>query len=331
MRFDLCVYWVEDSPGWSDTIKENMQLELEDEGISVEFVTEDNAGTAKQEMANSCLGFKKYDLFFVDYNISSDLTGKDIINALREYNVDVDILFYSMNHEKEIRQMIAENLSSYEGVYIANRETFQEKALNLIHKNLRKLLSIQNIRGKLMDCTSENDFIINSYIRENYPKLTPEQKERIDTEILKYVHEKVLPQSESIQTFTKALESSGIKKIKEFMEKSSVLVPLELRYKLFGLLASELGESEVQFENYFSSVVKKRNVLAHKKLDVCAKQDHIKYCDTLSQYQARECTENCLTCDSQHSISINDWESIRKQANHFSLVFDEMLKGLSKS
>lgn len=329
MRFDLCVYWVEDSKGWSSTIKENMLLELKDEGIAVDFITEENADTAKSEMQNSCRGFKKYDLFFVDYNISSELTGKDIINALRNYDVDVDILFYSMDREKDIREAIAKNLSSYEGVYIANRNTFQEKALNLIHKNVRKLLSIQNIRGKLMDCTSENDFIINSYILENYNKLSPEQKATVDGEVLEYVLENILPQSQRIADFVESLKAGGISKIKDFMKSPSSQVPLELKYKLFELIATQLGGSEVRFEHYFQSVVKKRNVLAHKKLDLCEKQDHIKYCDTLQQYKARACGEQCQSCDNQFSISIEEWTEIRKHANLYSLVFDGMLKKLS--
>lgn len=329
MRFDLCIYWVEDSSGWSETIKENMQIELNDEGISVDFVTEDNASTAENEIQNSCRGFKKYDLFFVDYNISSELTGKDIITALRNYDVDVDILFYSMDREKDIRETIANNLSSYEGVYIANRDTFQEKALNLIHKNVRKLLSIQNIRGKLMDCTSENDFIINSYILENYNKLSPTQKATVDGEVLAYVVQNILPESQKIADFVENLRASGIAKIKDFMKCPSSQVPLELKYKLFALIATELGESEIRFEHYFQSVVKKRNVLAHKKLDLCEKQDHIKYCDTMKQYRARACAEQCQTCDNQYSISIEEWTEIRKHANVYSLVFDGMLKKLT--
>lgn len=331
MRYDLSVYWVEDSTGWCDSIRELMELELCDDGIAVDFVTESNVGTAQNEMENSCKGFKKYDLFFVDFNISSAITGKDIIDSLRKYNVDVDILFYSANREKEIRKTIAENLSSYEGVYIANRDTFQEKALGLIQKNARKMLSIQNIRGKLMDCTSENDFIINSYILESYPKLSAEQKAKVDATVSNYVEVNILPQSNAIKEFSDGLKANGIVRIKDFMKKDSSQVPLKLKYKLFELIASELGESQIRFEHYFESVVKKRNVLAHKKLDLCDKQDHIKYCDTMQQYKARACENQCTGCNNSYSISVDDWTEIRKHANLYSQVFDGMLVKLSGS
>ena len=142
MRYDLLVYWVEDTPTWANSEKDIMRYELQDLGIMVDFKSESNADTAKAEIANSCKGFKKYDLFFIDYNISSDIDGQAIINSLRQNNVDVDILFYSADREKEIRTTISQNLSDFEGVYVANRNTFHEKALALIEKNARKLLSI---------------------------------------------------------------------------------------------------------------------------------------------------------------------------------------------
>ena len=200
MRYDLLVYWVEDTPTWANSEKDIMRYELQDLGIMVDFKSESNADTAKAEIANSCKGFKKYDLFFIDYNISSDIDGQAIINSLRQNNVDVDILFYSADREKEIRTTISQNLSDFEGVYVANRNTFHEKALALIEKNARKLLSIQNIRGKLMDCTSENDFIIKSYILKKFPELNDDQKKRVVAVINEYMKSTIITQTEQISS-----------------------------------------------------------------------------------------------------------------------------------
>ena len=200
MRYDLLVYWVEDTPTWANSEKDIMRYELQDLGIMVDFKSESNADTAKAEIANSCKGFKKYDLFFIDYNISSDIDGQAIINSLRQNSVDVDILFYSADREKEIRTTISQNLSDFEGVYVANRNTFHEKALALIEKNARKLLSIQNIRGKLMDCTSENDFIIKSYILKKFPELNDDQKKRLVAVINEYMKSTIITQTEQISS-----------------------------------------------------------------------------------------------------------------------------------
>ncbi len=327
MRYDLLVYWVEDTPTWANSEKDIMRYELQDLGIMVDFKSESNADTAKAEIANSCKGFKKYDLFFIDYNISSDIDGQAIINSLRQNNVDVDILFYSADREKEIRTTISQNLSDFEGVYVANRNTFHEKALALIEKNSRKLLSIQNIRGKLMDCTSENDFIIKSYILEKFPKLDDEPKMRVVSVINEYMKNSIVTQIEQIESECRKIDESGISKIKDFMDLPSFIVPLELKYTLFEEIAKELGENAT-IQNYFNNVVKKRNVLAHKKLDICDNLDHIKYCDTLKQFKNRACNTACDQCTGEFSITVNEWEQIRKDTNAFTLIFDGMLSKL---
>ena len=318
---------MEDTPTWANSEKDIMRYELQDLGIMVDFKSESNADTAKAEIANSCKGFKKYDLFFIDYNISSDIDGQAIINSLRQNNVDVDILFYSADREKEIRTTISQNLSDFEGVYVANRNTFHEKALALIEKNSRKLLSIQNIRGKLMDCTSENDFIIKSYILEKFPKLNDDQKKRVVSVINAYMKSTIVTQTEQIESECKKIDESGISKIKDFMDLPSFIVPLELKYTLFEEIAKELGENAT-IQNYFNNVVKKRNVLAHKKLDICDNLDHIKYCDTLKQFKNRACNTSCDQCTSEFSITVDEWEQIRKDTNAFTLIFDGMLSKL---
>ncbi len=325
MNSDLIIYWVEDTPTWSNSILDTIKYELQDNGISVKFITESDATTAKAEMANHCRGFKKYDLFFIDFNISSDITGEDIVLALRKHNVDVDILFYSANNEKQIRENVAAKLSEFEGVYIANRNTFAEKALNLIEKNSRKLLSLQNIRGKLMDSTSDNDFVINSYILEKYIALSSEQKNRINQVVIDYLKNNVEKTSEKINEECTSIYNNGIKNINAFMKLPSYIVPLELKYVLFTAIAECFGENPTRFNGYFSTIVKKRNILAHKKLEICDSSDRITYSDTLRQYKERECDNNCNQCDHQYSITVDEWKSIRKQANVFSMVFDGLL------
>ena len=325
MRCDLSIYWIEDTPTWRRATEELLKLELLGSGISVDFICESNTDTAQHEIENSCAGFKKYDLFFVDLNISSDIDGTQIINALRKNHIDVDILFYSADKEKDIRETVSHDFSSFEGVYVANRKTFQEKALALIEKNARKLLSIQNIRGKLMDCTSENDFIITSYILEKYKSLTHDQKDHLDEVVKEYLTQNIAKNAEKIQKEYESISEHGISKIKDFISQPSFVVPLELKYIIFGQMLNMLGEDATKFNSYFEKIVKKRNVLAHKKLDICDKADHIKYCDTLSQFKARSCDGNCENCTGSYAITIDEWNEIRKNANEFSSMFDEIL------
>lgn len=331
MSYDLCVFWVEDTVSWCDSQKGLMDIQLSDIGISIEYVCEEDAEQAKKEFERSCAGFRKYDLFFIDYNISSDIDGKDIIRKLRSNNVDADILFYSAFKEKEISETVKNNLSEYEGVYIANRDNFLTKAMMLINKNAHRLLSIFGIRGKLMDCTSENDFIINSFILEKYPGLPDDIKEKIEENVCAYLEEKVLPNSPRITERVNSIKEKGIGNIKGFMKEASYIVPLELKYKIFVWIQQVIEENGGdKYKGYFDSIVPKRNTLAHKKLDICDEATHIKYCDTLEQYKQRQCDHNCSFCKDENSISLEEWGILRKEANEYSKIFGEVLSDLKE-
>ncbi len=329
MRYDIKIYWVEDTPLWSKTAQQVLTLNLEEEGIYVDFSIERDAKRACNLLKNSCIGFKNFDVLFIDYNISSnDYDGAKLIQTLRTNNIDVDVLFYSADKEREIRGIVAENLSAFEGVYIANRENFKDKALSLIEKNTRRQCSIKNIRGMLMDNTSENDFIVKSFILEKYKELSNEQIQQLNEIIIEYLNTKVLPISETIQKFMGDVTKNGIRNIDDFLGKPSYLVPLELKYLIFKKIAEFLKESDFDIDTYNSEVVSKRNILAHKKLEICNDLSHIKYCDTIKQYKNRHCPTSCSECNGEYSISVDEWNQIRKQTIKFSNILDSILDSL---
>ena len=329
MRYDINVYWVEDTPMWGKTAKELLELNLAEEGIYADFSMESDAQKAKERIENNCTGFKRYDLLFIDYNISSsDYDGAKLIQDLRNNNIDVDILFYSADREKEIKGMVAKNLSSYEGVYIANRDTFKDKALALLEKNTRRQLSIKSIRGMLMDNTSENDFIVKSYILEKYDDLTDSQKQSVCDAIRQYIVQPQYPSEDKINSFVKKLEENSTIRIKEVLELPNYLVPIELKYIIFNEMVKNIGDVKIDVEKYTQEVVKKRNILAHKKLEICQDLSHIKFCDTLKQYRARKCIERCGQCTDEYTISVEEWNEIRKQTLEFSNSLDAILESL---
>ena len=65
-----------------------------------------------------------------------------MIKELRKAEVDADVLFYSLEHESDIRSTIVDDLNSFQGVYIANRDNFEEKSTFLLKKNARRLLAL---------------------------------------------------------------------------------------------------------------------------------------------------------------------------------------------
>lgn len=331
MRYDLRILWVEDTPTFFRETKEILEMFAEDNGISLQFDYIEKASEFFERMQYDIQGFKVYDVFFVDYSLSDDIVGSSLIKLLRDEKMDSDILFYSSERESDIRETVISNLGSFEGVYIANRTNFEEKSNYLINKNARRLTSLSNIRGFLMDQTSENDYTIKSYILRNFAKLSPEQKQVISEMLLTSIRTKVQDFNTNANEEIVKLEDNGIKNINQTLKMMDELFPLKLKYSIFQKMVEFLGETafeDVTVQQYIEEIVKARNTLAHKKLDVCRTQKYIKYYDTIIQYESRRCPANCDGHIDDSKYSLEQWDSLRKKVQKFGRSIDSIQKTL---
>lgn len=331
MRYDLKILWVEDSRVFYDSAKGILIMYAEDNGISLDFEYVEDVEVFIEKIEKETNRFKAYDICFVDYNLSQKILGNDLIKQLKRKELDSDILFYSSEYEPKIREDIREDLSSYEGVYIANRENFEEKANYLITKNARNLTKLSNIRGFLMDQTSENDYIIKSYILRKFAELSTEQKEEISKFVLQIVRQSAERFKIKANSLVEQLDEKGIEDIKKFMKNMNDVVPLKLKYQIFEKMITFLGEvsfEEVTLEKYFEDIVKARNNLAHKKLDLCKMQRYIKYYDDIDQFENRKCPKDCKEHTNDNKYSMDDWNEIRKNVQKFGRSIDAVQEKL---
>lgn len=331
MRYDLKILWVEDSRVFYDSAKVILIMYAEDNGISLDFEYVEDVEVFIEKIEKETNRFKAYDICFVDYNLSQKILGNDLIKQLKRKELDSDILFYSSEYEPKIREDIREDLSSFEGVYIANRENFEEKANYLITKNARNLTKLSNIRGFLMDQTSENDYIIKSYILRKFAELSTEQKEEISKFVLQFIRESVKSFDTKANNLLEQLDDRGIGNIKNFMRNMNDVVPLKLKYQIFEKMITFLGEvsfEEVTLEKYFEDIVKARNNLAHKKLDLCKMQRYIKYYDDIDQFENRKCPKDCKEHTNDNKYSMDDWNEIRKNVQKFGRSIDAVQEKL---
>ena len=331
MRYDLKILWVEDSRVFYDSAKVILIMYAEDNGISLDFEYVEDVEVFIEKIEKETNRFKAYDICFVDYNLSQKILGNDLIKQLKRKELDSDILFYSSEYEPKIREDIREDLSSFEGVYIANRENFEEKANYLITKNARNLTKLSNIRGFLMDQTSENDYIIKSYILRKFAELSTEQKEEISKFVLQFIRESVKSFETKANNLLEQLDDRGIGNIKNFMRNMNDVVPLKLKYQIFEKMITFLGEvsfEEVTLEKYFEDIVKARNNLAHKKLDLCKMQRYIKYYDDIDQFENRKCPKDCKEHTNDNKYSMDDWNEIRKNVQKFGRSIDAVQEKL---
>lgn len=320
MRFDLRVLWVDDTRTFYEESMEVVNTYAEDKGITIDFEYLDDPQKFIEIIESNCDGFKVFDMFFIDYALSSTLLGSKLILELKRRDFVTDILFYSSQNEKEIREIISNDVGSYEGVYIARKSNFEEKAKQLVLKNAKSLTSLYNIRGFLMDQTSENDFTIISYVEENYEKLNPDQKGIIGDIVINSLKGQYGDEYKKANELIQEIKQSGISNIKRIFGYESALIPIKVKYQIFMKMLEFDGEvsfNEYSVEQYLNEIVKARNTLAHKKIDVCKMQKYILYYDKVSQYKARSCPDSCEDHSDEKKYSLVEWETIRKNARIF--------------
>lgn len=134
MRYDMRVLWVEDMPTFYEETKDILEMYAEDMGLAIEFKYIQNVEELMENIGNEKKGFRLFDIYFVDFTLSNGVVGDSVIKELRKAEVDADVLFYSSEHESDIRSTIVDDLNSFQGVYIANRDNFEEKSTFLLKK-----------------------------------------------------------------------------------------------------------------------------------------------------------------------------------------------------
>lgn len=331
MRFDINILWIDDTPHWQKEQQELFELNIDDYGLLTRIEYTENVDSIIERLSNESEGFKVYDMIFVDYNISHTLLGNQIIDQLRNEDIDADILFYSANASNDIKKIIIEGNGTFEGIYIANRDNFQEKAVSLYKKNIRNLLSLANIRGFLADKTSENDYVVNSYILKKFGELSMDAQNRIRTSVKTMVaNEKAKQDSKRIE-YDKFIDRDKIN-INKLIGLPSYILTLEDKYAIFAAILKEQNNaifSEYSISDYIEKIVKRRNTVAHKKLDVCKRQQYIKHYDHINQFERNVCPENCSEHTDDRKISLEDWLEIVKLTNAYSKLFDKISSELS--
>ncbi len=333
MRYDVNILWIDDSPNWQKEQQSLFELRIEDYGLLYHIEYSSEGDSIIHTLSNESAGFKLFDLIFVDYNISSSLLGNCIIDMLRNKDIDADILFYSAQPTNDLKKILFESNGSFEGIYIANRDNFQDKAVALYKKNTRNLLSLSNIRGFLADKTSENDYVVNSYILRYFGTLSDEAKNRIRDYIKSSVEDEKVKQDSKRIAYNKIMKNPEMS-VKKLLDLPAYIITLETKYKIFEMILNEQGNClfhDHSISDYLEKIVKKRNTVAHKKLDICKQHQFIKHSDNITQYESNICPNDCSQHTDDRKISLANWLEIVKLTNEYSKLFDQLSSELSNS
>lgn len=118
-----------------------------------------------------------YDLILMDYKLTNGVTGDTIVSALRENDIITDILFYS-SEEENMLKAISANMPPIDGVYLTKRdyEIFTEKIEKIISKIVRRSEDVVNLRGFVLDHTSDFELRIKEILNICWQKFNETQQ-----------------------------------------------------------------------------------------------------------------------------------------------------------
>lgn len=331
MKYEYKIIWIDDYPDDMSVHKVFMQSEVEK--CNMIAIGLDNPFTSFQEFTDKVINqidinsFFDYDLILVDFNLSDERgkNGIDLIKLLREKGIYTDVLFYSGNMEGMRQQLKTEELDNV--TYSDNeRGRFLEKFKRILAKQMNLIMQISDLRGYLMDSTSDFDFTAKNYVQVLFEKLNDDDK----TAVILKIRERI-EQQNAIEE-GKFQEILGYKNpktlVKKAMDAIEYVTTARDKMYILGLIIEKYKGYDESYalgfeEAYYNEIISKRNKLAHSKLLYGAKQSgHIKIAKKIADLKC----EDCETCDSKFLKADCDdlRRNIQKYYSFFKTLLDEI-------
>lgn len=175
MNTSFKILWFEDEVSWFRMEQLRIKSILAEHYLTPEINRRDGDDFDISELTGN-----NYDLIFMDYKLSEGVTGDTIVSAIRENDILTDILFYS-SEEQNLLNAISEGMPEIDGVYLTKRdyEIFTRKAEKLISKIVRRSEDIVNLRGFVLDNTSDFEVRIRELLNICWNKFNENQKDEL--------------------------------------------------------------------------------------------------------------------------------------------------------
>ena len=258
------ILWFEDEVSWYNMEKIRINSILQEHYLTPEIVRKDGDDFDISELTGN-----DYDLIIMDYKLAEGTTGDTVVAAIRENNILTDILFYS-SEEHNMLNAISKGMPPIDGVYLTKRDytIFTQKAGNLINKIVKRSEDLVNLRGFVMDGSSDFEVRIQEILNIVWNKFTEEEKGVLEEAVQKTIKrnedrdqktkKKVLGET---PTFPAAVNNM------HFFSHSDRLYLLEKAIKILldNYNLSEEEEYSSFKSNYEKEISNYRNALGHRK------------------------------------------------------------------
>lgn len=258
------ILWFEDEVTWFNMEKLRINAILQEHYLTPEIARKDGDDFDISELTGN-----DYDLIIMDYKLAEGTTGDTVVTAIRENNILTDILFYS-SEEQNMLTAISKGMPPIDGVYLTKRDytLFTQKAGNLINKIVKRSEDLVNLRGFVMDGSSDFEVRIQEILNIVWNKFTEEEKGVLEEAVQKTIKRN---EDRDQKTKKKVLEvnptfPAAVNNI-HFFSHSDRLYLLEKAIKIL-LDNYSLSEEEEfsSFKSYYEKEISNyRNALGHRK------------------------------------------------------------------
>jgi len=294
MRIDYNILWFEDEKGSFDAKKESVKEIVEDFAFNFPEPRNEVNGNNLET-----INLSFYDLIIVDLRLEKE-NGAKLIEKIRAHEVFTEIIFYSSEGEKAVRDEVRKH--DIDGVYCAGRsdDDFRDKVEKVIKTTIKKVQEINNVRGLVMAETSILDSKVEN-ILSAYFLVDNEETIKIKESILGRIEDSLLGNFNKNDGYEKGkfltLKLRG--KLPREIVKSRIF-DASKKARTIGELVElkKLGEDFPDFFiNYEKDVIAIRNKLAHAKSELVENEECLIIDgDIPEQYDIEKCIEirNCL-------------------------------------
>lgn len=262
MNTKFKILWFEDEIAWYRMEQRMISRILEAHYLTPEFSRKDGDDFDVEEIKGN-----EYDLILMDYKLAEGMTGDSIVSAIRENDILTDILFYS-SEEQNMLAALTEGMPPIDGVYLTKRDyaIFTEKAEKLISKIVRRSEDIVNLRGFVLDNTSDFELRIKEILNICWQKFDEEQRN-----LLTEITDKLVD-GKKARTTNQVEKAKGEENVFTYANNDDYLLSmadrLDILQKVLPVLSSAYQMPEKtcrqDFKQYYSDMISVyRNRLGH--------------------------------------------------------------------
>lgn len=279
MDINYKILWFEDTDESYETLSRRTERYVEKKNLRCQI--ERVYGTSDFDITKYDLN--SYEVLVVDLQLSRGSKGYEIIEAIRAGNYVNDVLFYSAAGVDTLDRVMKDY--RLEGVFLSERDNrlFMEKMRQLIDKSVRRSENVINIRGIVMDETSEFDSQMSDIVLTANTMMSGEEISAIKT----YISNKLLqPKAKQIEALAAKYPENGDWAISDLLAEHEFnsMMRAKLVNKIVNMhkniriakVVSEcadmlpeafpaVGGKSKFAEAYDKNVIKFRNKLAHVK------------------------------------------------------------------